>query len=110
MITLFKIRGIPKRKKGAQRNMKQRNFFIACIAVHLLFFIVYIHKNSSYIKLSFQQQKLDEQKKTILKNKELLLQKLCLMQNKNSIKAYALKELKMEPLKLNAIKTIPTHV
>ena len=89
--------------------MKKRSFFTLCIAANLFLFILYIHKNNYRVKLSFKRQKYEIQKNNALKEKERLLQKLCLLQNKQTIKEYAIHELHMQPLTLNHVKNIYYH-
>ena len=87
--------------------MKKSPFMLIVFGVNIfiLFFLVY--KNNHIVELSFQKQNYEKTKALLLKEKNRLLQQLCIAQSKSSIKNFAKNELTMEKIKPKNIKTIP---
>ena len=86
---------------------KKYTFLYLFIALNICFIFLYVYKNNSIIALSFEKQKEEKYKDALKEKKNKLLQQLCLMQNKNHVKQFAQNELKMEPISLKQIRTLP---
>jgi hypothetical protein len=81
-------------------------FFTAFVAVNVIFIFLQIHKQSTFVKLSYEKQRLEKEKEELTQTKETLSQKLYELKNPSNVKKYAINKLNMEKIKLNQIKKI----
>lgn len=87
--------------------MKRSPFILVFIGVNLFFVSFLVYKNSRIVELSFQKQQHEKNKTALLKEKDRLQQQLCVVQNRSAIKQYAKKELKMEKMSPQQIRSLP---
>lgn len=86
--------------------MKKKGLLITFICSQILMIFLYIHKESMYIKYTYEVQKLEKCKKDLILEKQNINQKIQLNQNKKEIKKFAQNNLGMKKIKFNQIKTI----
>ncbi|NBP15212.1 hypothetical protein EBU95_12555, partial [bacterium] len=67
-----------------------------------------INKQSQFIKISYERQRLEQKKIELLQQKQALTNDLYAFQNPALIKQFAQETLKMEPLNLKQVKRITT--
>lgn len=90
--------------------MKQKRAFLICfVAAHVIFIFFYIHKESQFIKLSYEKQKQEKLQSDLTHLKQQLTHALYQAHNKLAIKTYALKELHMRKVRLSQIKKFDKH-
>ena len=94
--------------------MEKRVFITLFITAHLLFVCALIDKQTRLVKLSYQKQIYEQKIKSLFLKRQLLTNKIHTLQNHKEIKAYAINELKMNPLFLKNVKKIslkktPSH-
>lgn len=88
------------------KKLKRNIFVILFISVNILFIFLQIHKQSTFIKLSYENQRLEKEKQQLVHKKEELTQKLYELQDPSEIKKFASNDLNMQKIKLNQIKKI----
>lgn len=84
--------------------MKKAYFITLFVGMHIIFIILQIHKQSSFIKLSYDKQRLEKEKRELLAQKDTLTQQLSQLQDHETIKEFALNTLKMEQVSLKQIR------
>ncbi len=77
------------------------------IGIQLLLVTLYIHKESTLVKLSYQRQSIQEELKQLVTKKENLTTTLCHLQDPKRVKSFAQEKLGMQPLALKKIKRLP---
>lgn len=90
--------------------MKKGAFIAIFVGTHIAFVFVQIHQYSQVIKYSYQKQKNETLKNTLVQKKQALTHQIYALQNRTAVKQFATNTLKMEPIHLNQIKKINTHV
>ena len=86
--------------------MKKNTFIALFIGTHITFIVLHISQQSTLIKSTFQKQKNEIVRSTLVQKKQALTQQLCSLHNKTSIKEFAIATLHMEPIQLNQIKPL----
>jgi len=86
--------------------MKRSIFISLFVVTHVLFIFFQIHKHNRVIKLSYQKQKLENEKKMLAQKKEELSQQWCNLIKHSTIKEFAKENLKMGKVKLNQVKKL----
>ena len=86
--------------------MKKRTFIALFITINLLFIFLYIHKQSTIIKLSFEKQRNEKLKEELMLQKNTLIQQLHTLNTKPAIKEHAAKTLGMKKIDLKQITVI----
>jgi cell division protein FtsL len=94
-------------KKGTPLN--RRTFIAFFVGIHLCFIVLLIHKQSLYIGLTFEKQRLEKQKQDLSDQKDRLSQELLALNNKSDIKKYATDQLNMKQLTLSNLITGTQH-
>lgn len=87
--------------------MKKQTFIGIFITVQIACITLYIHKQSLFVKLSYQKQTAQDELKKLIAHKEVLTSKLCDLQNPKRVKHFAQEKLGMQPLALKKIKRLP---
>ncbi len=85
---------------------KRKLFFSTFVAVHLIFAFLQIHKHTQFIHESYRKQKNEKLYAALLKEKDTLIHKIHILQNKDAIKQYAQAQLNMTALNLKQIKKV----
>lgn len=88
--------------------MSKKKLIGSFIIFHILFIFLQIHKQSSFVELSYKKQKNEKVKQELLEKKNSLIQQWYLVQNRASIKQYAQQELGMKKIALHQIKQLPS--
>jgi sortase (surface protein transpeptidase) len=86
--------------------VKKKLFIATFVATQLFFIFFHIHKQSQFIKLSYEKQKYEKLAKELAQKKQSILQSLHIAQNRSAIKSYAEQELKMKKVRLDQVKTL----
>lgn len=86
--------------------MQRAHFIGLFVGAHIFFIILQIYKQSSFIKLSYEKQRLEKEQRELLTSKDVLTQKLSKLQDPEQVKQYALKELQFKHITLNQIRHI----
>ncbi|HEX2977657.1 MAG TPA: hypothetical protein VHO47_00840 [Candidatus Babeliales bacterium] len=89
--------------------MRKRTFIAFFVGIHLTFIVLVIHKQSLFISLSFEKQRLEKQKLELLQEKDTLSQELFALNNKSDIKKFATEQLNMKQLALGSLITGTQH-
>jgi len=74
--------------------------------MHVIFIILQIHKQSSFIRLSFDKQRLEKEKRELLAQQDSLTQQLSQLQDHDTVKEFARNQLNMEQISLKQIRHI----
>ncbi len=90
--------------------MKQSTFLALFITANISFIFLQVHKHSKRIKLSYTKQIIENQKISLIKQKQELTHNLYTLNDRASIKQY-IKEnkdtLALVPVRINQIKKVP---
>lgn len=86
--------------------MKKKTFITLFIVVNIIIIFLYIHKQSTIIKLSFKKQRNEKIKEELTLQKNSLEQQLQTLSNKTAIKEHATKKLGMKKIDLKQITVI----
>jgi cell division protein FtsL len=86
--------------------MKKKSFITFFITVHILLIFLQIHKHTLFIKTNYEQQQCEKKIATLTEKKQTLTQELYALKDRENIKKYAQKELKMRPYALNQVKKL----
>jgi hypothetical protein len=88
--------------------MKKKTFITIFIAFHICFIAVKIDKQSRFIKLSYEKQRLETERQKLLAKKQELTNALYVLKKPASVKQFAKEKLAMEPLNLKRVKRMHT--
>lgn len=86
--------------------MKKLYFIVFFISFHILLIGVKINKQSQFIKISYEKQRLEQKKQELFQHKQALTNDLYAFQNPATIKQFAQDVLHMEPLNIKQVKRI----
>lgn len=86
--------------------MRNQTLIMLFILLHIGFIFLHIHKQSCVVKLTYQNQKYETIKNTLLNKKNQLTQELYMLHDKSVIKQYAQEHLNMKQMSLSQIKTL----
>ncbi len=86
--------------------MKKTYFITLLIMTHVLFVALQINKESQFVKLSYEQQRYEQECKKLLTQKQTLQNRIYALQEQGAIKKYASEKLAMQPLSLKQVKRI----
>lgn len=89
--------------------VKKRTFISFFIGIHLMFVVLQIHKQSVFIGLSFEKQRLEKRMLELVEQKNQLAQELFILENKSEIKKFATNQLNMKQLTLSNLITSTQH-
>jgi AAA15 family ATPase/GTPase len=84
--------------------MHTRTFITLFIMLHIGFIFLQIYKQSYLVELSYQKQKNEKIKEGLQEKKYALIQQLYVLQDRESVKAYAQNSLHMQPISLKQIR------
>ena len=84
--------------------MQKAHFIGLFIGMHVIFIVLQIHKQSSCIKLSYDKQRLEKERRELLAYKDILTERLSKLQDPEGVKQYALSKLQMKHISLNQIR------
>lgn len=87
-------------------RMKKKWFIGLFLGVNVFFIFFHIHKQSRLIKFSYQKQKNEIVREELIHQKKELEHQLQALKNHTNISKYAQATLKMEKVRLSAIKTL----
>lgn len=88
--------------------MKKHTFITLFIVLHLLFIALQIHKQSMFVKRSYEKQRLEQEREQLRARKQELEQQLAELHNPDAVKLFAQETLKMKQVERKQIKKIPT--
>lgn len=88
--------------------MKKKYFIALFIGFHIIFIALKIDKQSRFVKLSYEKQKLETNATLLKERKQKLTNHLYALKQPSSVKKFAQTELNMEPLNLQRVKRIPS--
>ena len=87
--------------------MKKKNAFITFfITAHIILIFLQIHKNTLFIQNSYNQQLYEKKISSLTDKKQLLVQELHALKDREAIKKFAQNNLNMKPYSLNQIKKL----
>jgi len=86
--------------------VKKRTFITVFIVLHLLFIALQIHKQSMFIKGSYEKQRLELEREQLRLRKQELEQQLAELRNPDTVKQFALNTLEMKPVQRKQIKKL----
>lgn len=86
--------------------MKKIVFITLFIVTHIGFLLLQIQKQMDSVKESFRKQKNERILTSLEQEKQALLNKLQVLQNKQEIKEYAQNSLHLHPIKLTQIQRL----
>lgn len=89
--------------------MNKKTSFILVAVIHVSYIFLQINKQNKFIKLSYENQRLERQKKELLEYKQTLIEQRCALNQQGAVKAYAIEHLGMKPLSLSSIITFTSH-
>jgi len=84
----------------------KKAFLFIFISVNLIFIFLQIYKHSVFVKLSYEQQRLEREQENLAKKKIDLIEKLHTNQRHKPVKDFAEDKLKMQRIKLKQIKRL----
>lgn len=85
----------------------KRSFLSIFIGFHLAGIFLLIHKHSLIIEQTYRIQEICEQTKALACKKQQLMNQLCAVQQRSSIKKFAQETLHMREINLATIKKLP---
>ncbi len=85
---------------------KNRLWLVLFVSTNLLFVLLQIYKQSIFVKRAYAQQRLEQQKKQLLKRKSQLTSELHVQQAHDKIKQFATERLGMSKVDLKQIKKL----
>jgi len=86
--------------------MKRGTFITLFVATHVFFIFFQINKHNKIIKLTYQKQKYENEKKVLSQTIQEFSQQLYQEKKRSSIKQFAKDVLKMGKVKLKQIKKL----
>lgn len=89
--------------------MKKFSLLIFIICINVLFAFLLIHKQNNKVKLLYEIQKLQKQREELLDIKKSLILQMHKDQQLSTIQTFAQKELAMNSITVNDVKTISLH-
>jgi uncharacterized membrane-anchored protein YhcB (DUF1043 family) len=89
--------------------MKKTTFIALFVGIHVTFVFLQIHKQSIFIGLSFEKQRLEKRKDELMEQKDQLSGQLYALNDQASIKHFALTQLNMKSLSLHNLITCTNH-
>lgn len=92
-------------KKISRKNL----FFVVFIIVNIVFIFLQIHKQSRFVNLAYEKQRLEKEKDQLIQKKNNLTQEFYQLKNPTSIKDFAKNKLDMKTIKLTQIKKIDSN-
>lgn len=86
--------------------MRKKYFIALFIFCHITFIGLKIDKQSRFVKLSYEKQKLEIEKETLIHRQQELTHHLYALKKPSSVKRFAHEQLQMKPLNLKRVKRI----
>ena len=86
--------------------MKKNKFITLFIAAHILFIFLQVYKHTQFVKSTYEQQKHEKKHSDLKTKKQTLIQQLYALKDRNNIRKFAKKSLKMRPIRLNQVKNM----
>ena len=92
--------------------MKQATFFKIAVATNICFLFLIVQKSSKSIQLSYDKQKLLNEKESLTHRQAELTHQLYACKSLSNVKQFAQKELCMKPCSIKQVKplTLTSHV
>jgi len=87
--------------------LRKQTFITLFIGLHLLFIILQIHKQSMFVKYSYEKQRFEQELKHLRARKQKLEQQLAELHNPDAIKLFAQETLNMRTVQRKQIKKLP---
>lgn len=72
--------------------------------MHVIIIVLQIHKQSSFIKVSYDKQRLEKEQRELIALRDNYTQRLSKLQDPEAVKKYALNQLHMKHISLNQIR------
>lgn len=85
-------------------GMKRNTFLLIFVSLNILFIFLQIFKQSYIIKLSYEKQRNEKLRNSLLAKKASLTEQLYILKNQSTIKQFATDTLGMKPIRLNQIR------
>lgn len=76
------------------------------IVMHLVFIALQIHKQSMFVKYSYEKQRLEQEQEQLRARKQQLEQQLAELHNPDTVKEFATTILDMKPVQRKQIKKL----
>lgn len=89
--------------------MKRNTFIAMFITAHIVFIFLQVHKHTQFVTFTYARQKLEKKQNTLQQEKQLLTQQLYALKDRDTVKKFARKTLKMRPIRLNQVKKLTYH-
>lgn len=89
--------------------MKNRSFLITVILSNIVFVILLIHKRSTVTELMYKKQRQEQTLQQLCQKESKLKHELCYLQDRNTVKKYASKYLRMSPVSIGQMRKLTTH-
>ena len=86
--------------------MKKYIFITLFIVLHLFFITLQIHKQSLFIKSSYEKQRLEQKRKQLYTRKQELEQRVAELHNLDRVKQFAQEQLNLQPIERKQIKKL----
>jgi len=78
------------------------------MSVALIFVKIYQH--NQIVKLNYEKQRLSQKKHSLMKDRDELFSKLCLLKDYSRVESVACNKLKMQQLQFSSVITLTTNV
>lgn len=88
---------------------QKKRLCILFFGLNILLVLIHIHKQSLLVKWSFNEQRLEQQKILLIKQRNELLCQWQEVSSCNAIHNFAEKKLTMKPITMNQVKTISRY-
>jgi len=89
--------------------MKKRPFIVTVLLANIAFILLQIDKHNRVTEQMYRKQKLEQKLAKMTKKCDQLKHEICNLKHHNTVKAYAQRYLKMQPLDLKQIKKLDAH-
>jgi len=86
--------------------MKCSPFMATVIATHVFFILAHINRHSQFVGQSFRRQKNERLLESLVHRKQELASQLYALKDRDAIKEYAQRVLKMQPVALAQVKKL----
>ena len=89
--------------------MKKLTFAFIFFGTHIAFIVFTIHKQNQFISLSYEKQKKEALRDELMEKQKQLTQQYHALTNPTYVKAFAQKQLSMEPVALTQVRKLQDH-
>lgn len=86
--------------------MKKNPFITFFIITHIVLIFLQVHKHTTFIKNNYIMQECEKKIESLNEKKQILMQELYALKDRENIKKYAYNVLQMRPYTLSQIKKL----